>query len=66
MAEKPENERLLREVLAEVTGHRLALEFTIGEETGGDQEEEKPASEAEFVSLFKSTFDAREVDEPPS
>jgi DNA polymerase III subunit gamma/tau len=64
VAEKPENETLLREVLAEITGRRLSPEFTIGQHADEPAAEEGPTSEEEFVSLFKSTFDAREVDEP--
>ena len=64
VAEEPKNAAIVHEVVAEVTGRRLAVEFTVG--TGGAHEpgEDEPASEDEFVSLFKSTFDAREVDEP--
>jgi DNA polymerase-3 subunit gamma/tau len=65
VAEKAENETILREVLAEVTGHGLALDFTVGQETDEAMtDDEGPTSEEEFVSLFKSTFDAREVDDP--
>jgi DNA polymerase-3 subunit gamma/tau len=62
LAEEPKNATLLAEVLHEVTGRRLEPAFAIGE----DEEpagEEGPTSEQEFVSLFKSTFDAREVEE---
>jgi DNA polymerase III subunit gamma/tau len=63
LAEEAKNATLLAEVLHEVTGRRLEPVFAIGE--GGDEaaEEEGPTSEQEFVSLFKSTFDAREVEE---
>jgi len=49
-----------------VTGRALAVEFTVGK--GGPEEvaDDEPASEDEFVSLFKSTFDARDVDEQGS
>jgi DNA polymerase-3 subunit gamma/tau len=66
VAEEPKNAAIVNEVVAEVTGRPLAVAFTVGKggvEEGGDEE---PASEDEFVSLFKSTFDAREVDEPES
>jgi hypothetical protein len=63
VAEKPENETLLRDVLAETTGHRLAVDFVVGEDRGETEAEEEAAtSEEEFVSLFKSTFDAREIE----
>jgi DNA polymerase III subunit gamma/tau len=66
VAEEPKNAAIVNEVVAEVTGRPLAVAFTVGK--GGVEEgaEEEPASEDEFVSLFKSTFDAREVDEPES
>ena len=66
LAEEPKNATLLAEVLYEVTGHRLALAFAVGEgelETE-EAEAEGPASEEEIVELMKSTFDARELDEP--
>jgi DNA polymerase III subunit gamma/tau len=65
LAEDPKNATLLAEVLQEVTGRRLTLAFAVGEATGEDAEpqEEGPTSEEEFVSLFKSTFDAREVED---
>jgi len=56
---------LLAEVLYEVTGRRLTLAFAVGE--GGadepDGEEAPAATEEEIISLMKSTFDAKEVDE---
>jgi hypothetical protein len=35
----------------------------VGEGSSEEAAEEKPTSEEEFVSLFKSTFDAREANE---
>jgi DNA polymerase III subunit gamma/tau len=64
VAEKSENEAILADVLHEVTGHRLTLAFAVAEGPIEDRvAEEGPATEEEFVSLFKSTFDAREVQE---
>jgi DNA polymerase-3 subunit gamma/tau len=64
VAEKSENEAILADVLQEVTGRRLTLAFAVGEGAPEDMvDEERPTTEEEFVSLFKSTFDAREVDE---
>jgi DNA polymerase-3 subunit gamma/tau len=65
LAEDPKNASLLADVLQEVTGRRLALAFAVGEATdeNAEAQEEGPTSEEEFVSLFKSTFDAREVEE---
>jgi DNA polymerase-3 subunit gamma/tau len=64
LAEEPKNAELLGDVLYEVTGRRLRLEFAVGE--GGHEEpevEEGPLGEEEIISLMKSTFDAREVDQ---
>ena len=63
-AEEPKNATLLADALYEVTGRRLALAFELGA-NGGDTEpvDEEPASEDDFVSLMKETFDAREVEE---
>ncbi len=63
VAEKPENATLLGDILNEVTGRRLAVEYAVGEGSPEEPAEEGPTSEQEFVSLFKSTFDAREIDE---
>ena len=64
VAEEAKNAAIVHEVVAEVTGRRLAVEFTVGTAGVHEAGEDEPASEDEFVSLFKSTFDAREVDEP--
>jgi DNA polymerase-3 subunit gamma/tau len=64
-AEEPKNADLLREVLYEVTGRRLALAFAVAE--GPHEEpEEKPATEEEIISLIRTKFDAREIGEEPS
>jgi DNA polymerase III subunit gamma/tau len=63
LAEEPKNVDLLAEVLYEVTGRRLKIEFVVGEGAEEEQAEETPATEEEIISLMKSTFDAREVDE---
>jgi DNA polymerase-3 subunit gamma/tau len=65
LAEERKNAVLLAEVLHEITGHRFALTFAVGEGSPDDEESApaEPQSEEEFVSLFKNTFDAREVDE---
>jgi DNA polymerase III subunit gamma/tau len=64
LAEEPKNATLLADALYEVTGRRLALAFELGA-NGGDTEpdDDEPASEDDFVSLIKDTFDAREVEE---
>jgi DNA polymerase-3 subunit gamma/tau len=65
LAEEPKNATLLADVLYEVTGHKLALAFAVGEGEAEDPaaEPDGPASEEEIISLMKTTFDAREVDE---
>jgi hypothetical protein len=63
-AEEPRNAALLAEVLHTVTGRYLTIEFMVGEPAPNAEEEaepDAPTSEEEFVSLFKDTFDAREV-----
>jgi DNA polymerase-3 subunit gamma/tau len=64
LAEEPKNASLLEEALFEVTGRRLAIEFAVGENGGEEAAEEVAATEEDFVSLLKDTFDAREVEEP--
>ncbi len=66
LAEEPKNSALLSDVLHEITGHRLAPVFTVGEAAPGEEapEADAPTSEEDFVSLFKDTLDAREVEEP--
>jgi DNA polymerase-3 subunit gamma/tau len=64
LAEEPKNAELLAEVLEEITGARLALDFAIGQPPASEEDGEEPAEEAgeeQFVSLFKDTFDAREL-----
>jgi DNA polymerase III subunit gamma/tau len=65
LAEEPKNATLLAEVLYEVTGHKLALAFAVGEgEIEADEpDDDGPASEEDIISMMKTTFDAREVDE---
>jgi DNA polymerase-3 subunit gamma/tau len=64
LAEEPKNATLLADVLYEVTGRRLTLAFAVGEgEAVEEEDEEGPVTEEQIISLMKSTFDAREVDE---
>jgi DNA polymerase-3 subunit gamma/tau len=63
LAEEPKNAELLAEVLYEVTGRKLKIEFVVGEGVEEQEQEEAPATEEEIISLMKSTFDAREVDD---
>jgi DNA polymerase-3 subunit gamma/tau len=64
LAEEPKNASLLAEVLYEVTGRRLTLAFAVGEgEADEPDSDDAPATEEEIISLMKSTFDAREVED---
>jgi DNA polymerase-3 subunit gamma/tau len=64
LAEEPKNATLLADVLYEVTGRRLTLAFAVGEvELEETEEDEGPVSEEDIISLMKTTFDARELDE---
>ena len=66
LAEESKNATLLADVLYEVTGRKLTLAFAVGEgEDVEAGEEDMPATEEEIISLMKTTFDAREVDETP-
>jgi DNA polymerase III subunit gamma/tau len=62
LAEEEKNASLLREALYEVTGRRLSLAFTVGDDDGAaEPPEEAPATEDEIYQLVKETFDATEV-----
>ncbi len=64
LAEEPKNATLLQDALYEVTGRRLDLAFEVGADgEEGEATGAEPASEEDFVSLLKETFDAREVDD---
>ncbi len=65
-AEEPRNAALLAEVLYQVTGRHLTIDFAVGEAPADADDEtdpDAPTSEEDFVSLFKDTFDAHEVRE---
>ena len=62
LAEEPKNATLLKDALYELTGRHLDVAYEVGE--ASDQAEEEIAqTEEEFVSLFKDTFDAQELEE---
>jgi DNA polymerase-3 subunit gamma/tau len=65
LAEEPKNATLLADALYEVTGRKLSLAFAVGENGGaaGEEADEAPAGEEEFLELMKETFDAHEVEE---
>jgi DNA polymerase-3 subunit gamma/tau len=63
-AEEPKNVGVIRDALYEVTGHRLAVTLALGaadEEPAEDDDEE--LTEDALISMFKDTFDAKEVEE---
>jgi DNA polymerase III subunit gamma/tau len=60
---EPKNIGLLREALYEVTGRRLAVVLEAGEkEADGEEHDEEPVSEDDWISSLKETFDAKEVE----
>ena len=63
LAEEAKNAALLVEALHEVTGRRLTVEFSVGEDAAEEEETDEPAGEERILELMKQTFDAREVDE---
>ena len=63
-AEEPKNVGVIRDALYEVTGHRLAVTLALGagdDELAEDEDEE--LTEDALISMFKDTFDAKEVEE---
>ena len=64
LAEEPKNTELLVEALYEVSGRRLTVEFSVGDDrSAADDEDDEPAGEERILELMKQTFDAREVDD---
>jgi DNA polymerase-3 subunit gamma/tau len=64
LAEEPKNANLLRDALNELTGHRLVLEFVLGDAAPAEEQaDEAPAGEEEIYQLVKETFDAKEITE---
>jgi DNA polymerase-3 subunit gamma/tau len=62
-AEEPKNVGVIRDALYEVTGHRLAVLLELGEAADADADAEDEVTEDAFISMFKDTFDAQEVEE---
>jgi DNA polymerase-3 subunit gamma/tau len=62
--EDAKNVALLRDALYEVTGRKLTIATALAD-TPRDSEEDddRPMSEDDFISLFKDTLDAREVED---
>jgi DNA polymerase-3 subunit gamma/tau len=63
-AEESKNVTVIREALYEVTGHRLGVTLSLGEEVETSPDEDEQLSEDALISMFKDTFDAQEVEEP--
>ena len=63
-AEEPKNVGVIRDALYEVTGHRLAVLLELGEAADADADEaDDSVTEDTFITMFKDTFDAQEVEE---
>jgi DNA polymerase-3 subunit gamma/tau len=61
--EEPKNLSIVREALYEVTGRRLAVATALGDPEESEAGEEETLSEEALISMFKDTFDAREIEE---
>ena len=62
--EEPKNLAVVREALYEVTGRKLAVATALGEDADAPlHDDDEPLTEEALISMFKDTFDAREVDE---
>jgi DNA polymerase-3 subunit gamma/tau len=61
-AEEPKNVDVIRDALFEVTGRRLGVTLALGEHEVVEEEDEELTEEA-LISMFKDTFDAKEVEE---
>ncbi len=57
-----ENIAVLSDALYEVTGRKLAVVLETGEAAPGDESDEEPQDEDQWISTLKETFDAREVE----
>jgi hypothetical protein len=64
--EEQKNLTVLRDVLYEVTGRRLAVVTTIGSKGPAEGNgSEETVDEESWISLLKDTFDATEVEDMP-
>jgi DNA polymerase III subunit gamma/tau len=62
--EEAKNVALLRDALYEVTGRKLTIATALADAPReAEVDEDRPVSEDEFISLFKDTLDAREVED---
>jgi DNA polymerase III subunit gamma/tau len=62
-AEEPKNVGVIRDALYEVTGHRLAVTLALGDPEEPAEDEDDELTEDALISMFKDTFDAKEVEE---
>jgi len=64
LVEEPKNLTVVRDALYEVTGRRLAIVTTVGDDAPDDQDGgEEPAGEQTLIALLKTDLDATEVEE---
>jgi len=64
LVEEPKNLTVVRDALYEVTGRRLAIVTTVGDDALEDQDGgEEPAGEQTLIALLKTDLDATEVEE---
>src|SRR5262245_12417024 len=59
---EPGNIGVLHDALFEVTGRRLTVVLETGDAVAGEDQEDEPISEDDWISSLKDTFDAREVE----
>jgi DNA polymerase III subunit gamma/tau len=59
---EPANIGVLRDALYEVTGRRLTVVLETGEAKDGEEQDDDPISEDDWITTLKDTFDAREVE----
>jgi hypothetical protein len=62
-AEEPKNVGVLRDALYEVTGHRLGVTLALGGHEEPVEDDDEELTEDALISMFKDTFDAKEVEE---
>jgi DNA polymerase III subunit gamma/tau len=63
--EEPKNLAVVQDALYEVTGRRLTVELSLGEERASSEPaDDEPITEEDLISMFKDNFDAREVEDP--
>ena len=63
LVEEPKNLTVVRDALYEVTGRRLAIVTTVGDDPDDKDGGEEPAGEQNLIALLKTDLDATEVEE---